>query len=101
VDRVGEGFGQIREKRRKFLKAVYDLAHGHPTAHVNKADVALRLGMDVGDRASDYRGSQKSSFVLCSAYCAMGRIYRTTYLYPYEFAQRVLRELLDELYDDL
>ena len=67
MDRVGEGFGQIREKRRKFLKAVYDLAHGHPTAHVNKADVVLRLGMDVGDRASDYRGSQKSSFVLCSA----------------------------------
>jgi hypothetical protein len=50
VDRVGEGFGQIREKRRKFLKAVYDLAHGRPTAHVSKADVALRLGMDVGDR---------------------------------------------------
>jgi hypothetical protein len=31
----------------------------------------------------------------------MGRIYRATYLYPYEFAKRVLRELLDELYDDL
>ena len=41
---------EIREKRRKFLKAVYDLAHGRPTAHVSKADVALRLGMDVGDR---------------------------------------------------
>ena len=43
-------FAEIREKRRKFLKAVYDLDHGCPTAHVSKADVALRLGMDVGDR---------------------------------------------------
>ncbi len=42
MDRVGEGFGQIREKRRKFLKAVYDLVYGRPTAHVSKADVALR-----------------------------------------------------------
>jgi len=47
---MSEEFGQIREKRRKFLKAVYDLAHGRPTAHVSKADVALRLGMDVGER---------------------------------------------------
>jgi len=43
-------FAEISEKRRKFLKAVYNLAHGRPTARVNKADVALRLGMDVGDR---------------------------------------------------
>src|SRR5215216_5260727 len=41
---------EIREKRRKFLKAVYDLAHGRPTAHVSKADVASRLGMHVGNR---------------------------------------------------
>jgi hypothetical protein len=41
---------EIREKRRKFLKAVYDLAHGHPTAHVSKVDVASRLGMHVGNR---------------------------------------------------
>jgi len=41
---------EIREKRSKFLKAVYDLAHGRPTAHVSKADVALRLGMHVGNR---------------------------------------------------
>ena len=47
---MSEEFGQIREKRRKFLKAVYDLAHGCPTIHVSKADVALRVGMDVGDR---------------------------------------------------
>src|SRR5829696_298022 len=47
---MSAGFGQIREKRRKFLRAVYDLAHGRPTAHVSKADVALRLGMDVSDR---------------------------------------------------
>ena len=47
---MGEEVGQIREKRRKFLKAVYDLVHGRPTAHVSKVDVALRLGMDVGDR---------------------------------------------------
>ena len=47
---MSEEFGQIREKRRKFLKAVYDLAHGRPTAHVSKADVALRLGLDVGNR---------------------------------------------------
>ena len=47
---MSEEFGQIREKRRKFLKAVYDLAHGRPTTHVSKADVALRLNMDVGDR---------------------------------------------------
>ena len=47
---MGEGFGQIREKRRKFLKAVYDLAHGRPTAHVSKADVAFGLGMDVSNR---------------------------------------------------
>ena len=38
-----EEFAEIREKRRKFLKAVYDLAHGRPTAHVSKADVALRI----------------------------------------------------------
>ena len=47
---MSEEFAEIREKRRKFLKAVYDLAHGRPTAHVLKADVALRLGMDVSDR---------------------------------------------------
>ena len=47
---MSEEFGQIREKRSKFLKAVYDLAHGRPTAHVSKADVALRLGMDVSTR---------------------------------------------------
>ena len=47
---MSEEFGQIKEKRRKFLKAVYDLAHGCPTIHVSKADVALRVGMDVGDR---------------------------------------------------
>jgi hypothetical protein len=47
---MSEEFAEIREKRREFLKAVYDLAHGCPTAHVGKADVALRLGMDVGDR---------------------------------------------------
>jgi hypothetical protein len=47
---MSEEFGQIREKRRKFLKVVYDLAHGRPTTHVSKADVALRLGMDVCDR---------------------------------------------------
>jgi hypothetical protein len=47
---MSEEFGQIREKRRKFLKVVYDLAHGRPTTHVSKADVALRLGMDVGER---------------------------------------------------
>jgi hypothetical protein len=43
-------FAELREKRRKFLKAVYDLAHGRPTAHVSKADVALTLSMDVGNR---------------------------------------------------
>ena len=43
-------FAEIREKRRKFLKVVYDLAYRRPTAHLSKADVALRLGMDVGDR---------------------------------------------------
>ena len=32
------------------MKAVYDLAHGRPTAHVSKADVAARLGMPVGNR---------------------------------------------------
>ena len=47
---MSEEFAEIREKRRKFLKAVYDLAHGRPTAHVSKADVAFRLGMDVGNR---------------------------------------------------
>ena len=47
---MSEEFAEIREKRRKFLNAVYDLAHGCPTTHVSKADVALRLGMDVGDR---------------------------------------------------
>ena len=47
---MGEGFSQIREKRRKFLKAVYDLAHCRPTAHVSKADVAFGLGMDVSNR---------------------------------------------------
>ena len=36
--------------RSLLLKAVYDLAHGHPTAHVSKMDVASRLGMHVGNR---------------------------------------------------
>ena len=44
--------GGLLGKRRKFLKAVYDLAQGRPTAHVSKADVALGLDMDVGDRES-------------------------------------------------
>ena len=44
---MSEQFDQIREKRRKFLKAVYDLAQGRPTAHVSKVDVALnREGFD-------------------------------------------------------
>jgi hypothetical protein len=47
---MSEELSEIREKRRKFLRAVYDLAHGRPEAHVSKADVALRLGMDVGDQ---------------------------------------------------
>ena len=47
---MGEGFGQIREKRRKFLKALYELAHGRPTAHLGKADVAFGLGVDVSNR---------------------------------------------------
>ncbi len=47
---MNEEVAEIREKHRKFLQAVYDLAHGRPTAHVSKADVALRLGMDVSDR---------------------------------------------------
>jgi hypothetical protein len=47
---MSEEFDLLKEKRRKFLRAVYDLADGRPTAHVSKADVALRLGMDVGDR---------------------------------------------------
>jgi hypothetical protein len=47
---MSEELSEIREKRRKFLKAVYDLDHGRPEAHVSKADVALRLGMDVGDQ---------------------------------------------------
>ena len=42
--------GGLLDKRRKFLKAVYDLAQGRPTAHVSKADVALRLDMYVGGR---------------------------------------------------
>ncbi len=50
VGRMSEEFDQIREKRHRFLKAVYDLACGRPTTHVSKADVALRLGMDVGNR---------------------------------------------------
>jgi hypothetical protein len=47
---MSEEFAEIRDKRRKFLKVVYDLAHGRPTVHVSKADVAQRLGMDVGGR---------------------------------------------------
>ena len=47
---MNEEFPEIREKHRKFLQAVYDLAYGCPTAHVSKADVALRLGMDVSNR---------------------------------------------------
>ena len=47
---MSEEFAEIREKRRKLLKSVYDLARGRPTAHVSKADIALRLGMEVGDR---------------------------------------------------
>jgi hypothetical protein len=47
---LNEEFAEIRQKHRKFLQAVYDLARGCPTAHVSKADVALRLGMDVSNR---------------------------------------------------
>ena len=47
---MNEEFAEISEKHRKFLQAVYDLARGRTTAHVSKADVALRLGMDVGNR---------------------------------------------------
>ena len=47
---MSEEFDQIRDKRRRFLKAVYELAHGRPTVHVSKADVAQRLGMEVKER---------------------------------------------------
>src|SRR3712207_5628997 len=47
---MSEEFAEISEKHRKFLQAVYDLANGCPTAHVSKADVALRIGMDVSNR---------------------------------------------------
>ena len=47
---VSELIGSLLDKHRKFLKAVYDLAQGCPTAHVSKADVALRLDMYVGGR---------------------------------------------------
>ena len=47
---MSEEFDQIRDKRRKFLKAVYELAQGRPTVHVSKADVAQRLGIDVKER---------------------------------------------------
>ena len=47
---MNEEFAELREKHRKFLQAVYDLAHGRPAAHVSKADVALRIGMDVSNR---------------------------------------------------
>ena len=47
---MNEEFAEISEKHRKFLQAVYDLGRGRPTAHVSKADVALRLGMDVSNR---------------------------------------------------
>ena len=47
---MSEEFAEIRDKRRKFLRAVYDLAQGRPTVHVSKADVAQRLAMDVGER---------------------------------------------------
>jgi hypothetical protein len=43
--------GKVREQRRRFLKAVYDLAHGRPTRPIRKADVAQRLGLDVTNRA--------------------------------------------------
>ena len=43
-------FAEIREKRRKFLKVVYDLAYRRPTAHLKKVDVASRLGMHIGNR---------------------------------------------------
>ena len=47
---MNEEFAEISEKHHKFLQAVYDLAHGRPTVHVSKADVALRIGMDVSNR---------------------------------------------------
>jgi hypothetical protein len=65
---------EIREKRRKFLKAVYDLAHGRPTAHVSKADVALRLGMDVGDREGFDEPLRLSSTSMISAAFAPFRV---------------------------
>jgi hypothetical protein len=43
--------GKLREQRRQFLKAVYDLAHGCPTRSIRKADVAQRLGLDVSTQA--------------------------------------------------
>ena len=42
---------KVRKQRRRFLKAVYDLAHGRPTMWVRRAEVAQRLGLDVSQRA--------------------------------------------------
>jgi hypothetical protein len=40
---------ETREKRRHFLRAVYDLANGTPSNPVRGSDVAQRLGMDIRD----------------------------------------------------
>src|SRR5215216_2560202 len=42
---------KVRKQRRRFLRAVYDLAQGCPTTLVRKADVAQRLGLDVRQQA--------------------------------------------------
>src|SRR5215216_4502823 len=42
---------KVRKQRRRFLRAVYDLAQGCPTTLVRKADVAQRLGLDVLQQA--------------------------------------------------
>jgi hypothetical protein len=47
---VGEGFGQIREKRRKFLKAVYDLAHVSRSQGTHKLQLRFHALLTDGTR---------------------------------------------------
>ncbi|MGI8911102.1 MAG: hypothetical protein ACR2JR_11205, partial [Rubrobacteraceae bacterium] len=49
-------FKEIRNKRQRFLKVVYDLAEGAPSTDVSGDDVAQRLDMEldaVGEFGSD------------------------------------------------
>lgn len=47
---------ETREKRRRFLRAVYDLANGTPSEPVHGEDVAQRLGLEIENDWDEFHG---------------------------------------------